>query len=191
MKSACRNYKTDNSKAEKTDSQANCNQVDTVNEIEDVEVDVLEAWPLYKLNAKLTSPVTVPLLLNGNATSMELDTGAAVTVMGVSHFNRIKNKTDQLQNSKVRLRTYTGEIVKPLGEGYVEVNYQNQVCNLPVTVVDGNAPTLMGRDWLTSLKLDWPSIFPEAKEVRKLESHKSEVEKLIKQLRPCSHLMMV
>ena len=123
MKSACRNYMTYNSKAEKTDSQANCNQVDTVNEIEDVEVDVLEAWPLYKLNAKLTSPVTVPLLLNGNATSMELDTGAAVTVMGVSHFNRIKNKTDQLQNSKVRLRTYTGEIVKPLGEGYVEVNY--------------------------------------------------------------------
>ena len=50
-----------------------------------------------------------------------------------------------------------------------------------MTVVDGNAPTLMGRDWLGSLKLDWPSIFPEAKEVRQLESQKSEVEKLIKQ----------
>ena len=181
MKSACRNYKADNSKAEKNESQANCNQVDTVNETEEVEIDVLDAWPLYKLNAKLTAPVTVPLLLNGNETSMELDTGAAVTVMGVSHFNRIKNKADQLQDSKVRLRTYTGEIVKPLGEGFVEVNYQNQICNLPVTVVDGNAPTLMGRDWLGSLKLDWPSIFPEAKEVRQLESQKSEVEKLIKQ----------
>ena len=131
MKSACRNYKADNSKAEKNESQANCNQVDTVNETEEVEIDVLEAWPLYKLNAKLTAPVTVPLLLNGNKTSMELDTGAAVTVMGVSHFNRIKNKVDQLQESKVRLRTYTGEIVKPLGKGYVEVNYQTKYVICP------------------------------------------------------------
>ena len=39
---------------------------------------------------------------------------------------------------------------------------------MPVTVVRGNVPTLLGRDWLSTLKMNWPDLFPEASAVHLL-----------------------
>ena len=44
---------------------------------------------------------------------------------------------------------------------------------LPVTVVESNAPTLLGRDWLSALKLDWNNLFPGAEaQIKKLWDEK-------------------
>ena len=40
----------------------------------------------------------------------------------------------------------------------MEVQYQGQDASLPRLVVAGEGPSLLGRDWLTQLRLDWKSI---------------------------------
>ena len=50
--------------------------------------------------------------------------------------------------------------MKPKGVGEVEVTYKDQEMKLSLTVVEGNVPTLLGRDWLEKLKLCWCELFP-------------------------------
>ena len=51
-----------------------------------------------------------------------------------------------MQKSEVILKTYTDELVGILGAAKVEHN-------LVIHVVEGKGPNLMGRDWLSNLKL--------------------------------------
>ena len=46
------------------------------------------------------------------------------------------------------------------GVGEVKVTYKDQELMMPITVVEGNVPTLLGRDWLCKLKLSWGKLFP-------------------------------
>ena len=57
--------------------------------------------------------------------------------------------------SSVKLRTYTGEALKVLGFITVAVEYQLQKERLKLLVVAGSDPSLMGRDWLSKIGLDW------------------------------------
>lgn len=56
---------------------------------------------------------------------------------------------DQVEN-QVKLKIYTGELVWILGTANVEVTHGETKHNL---VIHGKGPNLMGRDWLSSLKL--------------------------------------
>ena len=40
----------------------------------------------------------------------------------------------------------------------VQVVYQGQTAILPLVVVKGDGPTLLGRNWLTKIKLNWDKI---------------------------------
>jgi hypothetical protein len=114
-------------------------------EVRDLE-DEIDFLTLYSLEEKSRSvnPVMVEVTLNGKEVRMELDTGAAVSVMSVSMFDRIRDEgMGPLSPSKVKLKTYTGEIVSPEGVGMVKVRYGQQECRLPVTVVKGNVPALL------------------------------------------------
>ena len=86
----------------------------------------------------------VEMKLNGRSVEMEVDTGAACTVMSRVCYDRIGGS--KLKVSKIRLRTYTGQLVTPLGEGLVEVVYGKIRRKLPILVLEGKIPTLLGRN---------------------------------------------
>ena len=57
------------------------------------------------------------------------------------------------------LKTFTGEVIRPVGTGKVRVEYYSQkhgkqTLDLKITVVDMEVPTLLGREWLSYLQLD-------------------------------------
>ena len=83
-------------------------------------------------------PIMVGMMMNGKDTSIELDTGAVVTVMSDDEYSKFKSDDLPLKKSNLALKTYTGEIVRPRGIGSVDVDYEGQKCRLPVTVVDGD-----------------------------------------------------
>ncbi len=63
-----------------------------------------------------------------------------------------------MRNSTVLL-TYTGEKLAVLGEMDVRVQCQQQPAqDLVLTVVDGDGPSLLGRNWLQGIKLNWKEI---------------------------------
>ena len=94
---------------------------------------------------------------------MEVDTGASCSVMSLSKFKEV-GQLQELKESLVRLRTYTGELVKPYGTTVVEVSHQGTKNCLPLLVVKGNVPMLLGWNWLKKLRLDWRTMFLLCKE---------------------------
>jgi hypothetical protein len=59
----------------------------------------------------------------------------------------------------VHLKTYTGESIQVVGELLVNVQYgQQEVKQLPLIVVQGDGPPLIGRNWLQHVHLDWKVI---------------------------------
>ena len=88
---------------------------------------------------------------------MDIDTGAAVSLISETVYKRLLQTggTIAMGPSNTKLRTYTGEHIVVLGKATVTVKYKEQTKQLPLHIVGGNGPSLMGRDWLAELTLNW------------------------------------
>ncbi len=106
-----------------------------------------------------TKPIMVELLINNRKCELELDTGAAVTVINEETHKNLCSRSSTLEPSSCSLRTYTGERVKVLGKVTVPVQYGAQEYKLTTLVVEGARPNLLGRDWLAHIRLDWKALF--------------------------------
>lgn len=87
-----------------------------------------------------------------------VDTGSVRTIIESVLRNQLKDfrltKTDTL------LRSYTGKNIGLLGECWVPLKYQDQeFYKLPLLIGKGQRPSLLGRDWLSKIKLNWQEVF--------------------------------
>ena len=117
------------------------------------------------------------LEVNQKRLMMEVDTGAAVSIISMDTYQKLFSGT-KLNSSNLRLKTYTGKPMPVSGELDVEVHYGSQVCSLSLTVVEGAGPSLLGRDWLVHLTLDWKAIG-----LATLDMSRTQVEALQKKYR--------
>ena len=121
--------------------------------------DEEENYHLYSINsASKPRPYKSKCEINGTPIDLEIDTGASFTLVSEQTF-RERWPTTQLSTSDITLRSYTGESIPVLGCVDVNVKCGNQVATLPLVVVKGEGPSLLGRNWLSQLKLNWHEIF--------------------------------
>ena len=84
--------------------------------------------------------------LNGKTVSMEVDTGASVSVISESTFRRLW--PDKMLNlvEDIKLSMYTGESIKVAGQVSVDAEIQGKAVDkpLPLLVVEGSGPSLLG-----------------------------------------------
>ena len=66
-----------------------------------------------------------------------------------------QDRRPRLQPTAVKLHTYSGEQLTVKGVISVEVQYNGQSKSLSLIVTSGRGPILLGRDWLTKIRLDW------------------------------------
>ncbi|XP_031336101.1 uncharacterized protein K02A2.6-like [Photinus pyralis] len=92
---------------------------------------------------------------------MELDTGAAVSTISEAKFKTICPNA-KMNPTSVKLRTYSGEILHPIGSSEMRVQYGNQSTRANIYILPLDVDTIFGRDWLTAIKIDW-------KDIRKIE----------------------
>ena len=114
-------------------------------------------WQLRTDNASRPRPYQVALEVNQQSLTMEIDTGAAVSLIS----RKIKNTvfpSVPMTRSTLLLRTYTSENIPVLGEMNVEVRYGAYIGKHTLQVVEGDGPPLLGRDWLKDIHLDWAII---------------------------------
>ena len=64
-----------------------------------------------------------------------------------------------MEPSNAKFRTYYSDHIAVLGKATVTVKYKERTKQLPLNIIGANGPSLMGRDWLTKLKLNWKDIF--------------------------------
>lgn len=94
-----------------------------------------------EVHLRKVEPYTVNMKLNKKDVNFEIDTGCCLT-----------------RPIKVKLETYTGDPVKVIGATFVRVRYKQQCRKLPLVVVQGDGPSLLGRGWLEEISLDWREI---------------------------------
>ncbi|KAM7284083.1 uncharacterized protein ISCGN_001186 [Ixodes scapularis] len=132
-----------------------------------------DTFNVQMLSPQSRRPITVDVEVQGTSLSMELDTGATVSIIPKQQFKKFQPPL-KLEPTELRLKTYTGEVVQPCGFVKASVRYKGQEDVLPLYVVDHNGPPLLGREWLTRLRLDWDNICG----VHKLsDSHRSDASK--------------
>ena len=108
-------------------------------------------------------------LLEGNPVQMQVDTGAAVSLISeVVHQEQLKHL--KLKPAKLTLKTYTGETVPVKGVLDVMVELNKQKIKLPLYIVEGQYPALLGRTWLEKIKLNWQEVHMTAKDGATLSS---------------------
>ena len=93
---------------------------------------------------------------------MEIDTSAAVSLINKNMYKSSPMlRRLPLQQSSVQLCIYTGdhEGITVKGELSVAVQNESQVIILPLLVVPGQGPNLLGHNWLHKHQLDWSNIF--------------------------------
>ena len=91
----------------------------------------------------------VPVLIDNRPLTMELDTGAAVTVISETTFRSMFGNTANLQQSKE---------LPLLGTTEVQVQYESQHAALPLFVIKGQGGSLLSQNWLKSIHINWSKI---------------------------------
>ena len=122
-----------------------------------VDQEVEETYWLNQIRSKPGRPLEEEVRLEGKPLLMELDTGAEVSLVSKKTFLTILPR-HTTQPTRVQLHTYSGETIPVVGKIEVDVQYQEQQAKLPLIVLEGDGPSLFGRDWLSAFRLDWKSI---------------------------------
>ena len=113
--------------------------------------------PLFTLPSNI-KPIVVTVQVNQTDLMMELDTGASLSIISETTYSSLSHALPPLSPAQVTLSTYTGEKITPVGTVDIKVIYQMQNVTLPLVVILGNGPSLMGHNWLEHIKLNWSEI---------------------------------
>ena len=119
-----------------------------------------EEYTLFSLGEESSrKPFIVELKIHVDdvSLSMELDTGASLSIMSKNTF-REHWPSRPLESTTRKLRTYTGETIDVLGTAQVRVTHGENSAELELMIVDMDGPSLLGRNWLNKLTLDWSTL---------------------------------
>lgn len=115
-------------------------------------------FKLHRIGKQSSEPIIFSLWLNGQRLDMEVDTGAAFSVISETTRQQMFAR-ETLHPSDLILKTYTNEPMKVKGTLNMRVKYGDQKEKLVLVVVEGSRPSLLGRNWLKYVHLDWNNIF--------------------------------
>ena len=105
-----------------------------------------ENYDLYAINsASKPQPYKMKVEVNGKSIQLEIDMGASLTLMSDQTLQQNWPEV-QVSPTGITLRSYSGESIPVLGCVDVNVKYGSQEANLPLVVVKGEGPSLLGRN---------------------------------------------
>ena len=110
------------------------NWVDTGQPEKDSDTD--SELPLFKIkdSSKAVHPITVDMKINGRVLNMEVDTGAAVSIISKATYQKLFSEVP-VKPASLHLRTYTGETISIEGEMITQVKYGSQTKELGLIMV--------------------------------------------------------
>ena len=126
-------------------------------ESDDEQLELHTESAIHCVTQTSTRPLIVQLEINGMQLPFEVDTGAVVSLISLDTKQKFF-KAVQLKDTSVSLHTYTSESMQVVGIMEVKVKYGDYVRDLDLFVVKGTASSLMGRNWLQHICLDWKSL---------------------------------
>ena len=103
-----------------------------------------------------SDPFYITVIVDDMPIRMEVDTGAGVSIISEKTYKNTweEGQAPPIQPAKIRLCTYTEEEVVAVGRLHVKVKYGQEQKDLSLVVTQGKGPSLLGRDWLTCMRLN-------------------------------------
>nr|XP_037272778.1 uncharacterized protein LOC119164663 [Rhipicephalus microplus] len=102
-------------------------------------------------------PYEAEVQIAGQLVKMQVDTGAAVSLVPECIYRQLK-QPPQLAKCEMKLKTCGGATLQVKGQAEVSVDYKGQRKVLPIILVPGEKPALLGRDWIANVEMDLNSI---------------------------------
>ena len=130
-----------------------CDKSESSEEIESQS----KVYELYSVRGPSMNSFTLNLEVNGHNLEFQVDTGASLSLINKHTYENLLGG-NELEENHTTLQTYTGEKIKVLGEQNVTVKYSDQEHVLPLIVVEGKGPPLLGRNWLEKVRLNWAEL---------------------------------
>lgn len=117
----------------------------------DVEED------LHQLCLNSYKPVSLTLVVDGIHLKMEVDTGSAVSCISKDTYERCFSARP-IESFDLSLKFYDGSKIKPLGVIKPTVEYKDKTLALELFVIEGGTTTLLGRQWISELDIQIPTL---------------------------------
>lgn len=114
---------------------------DSGEDTEETDVEV------YSVGKRSNHPILVEVRINGQELTMEVDTGAAVSIISEQRLKKVLPDAE-IKATNVKLRTYTSERIPLVGVTQVTVKYGEQSKKMTLYVTKGDGPC---REWLRSI----------------------------------------
>ncbi|XP_065176516.1 uncharacterized protein K02A2.6-like [Sycon ciliatum] len=108
-------------------------------------------------SGKPPAPLTITAQIAGQELSMEVDTGAGVSVLPAATYVHLFSK-HPLRPAKLVLQAYNGESLRSQGVLRLPVTINGQQAEAELYVVDCEGPALLGRTWLQQFRLNWTEL---------------------------------
>ncbi|XP_063370633.1 uncharacterized protein K02A2.6-like [Cydia amplana] len=128
---------------------------DTYSEDSDMSDEVIIIH-VNNLKAADYKPIFMKINVQGIDLDMECDTGSAISCVSKKVYEQLFSQL-VLYSSNVRLRYYTGELVKPVGVVKPLVKYKDRQEYLEMYVIENGKSMLIGRQWLAELNMPIPT----------------------------------
>ena len=104
-----------------------------------------------------TNPIKLDVLMNGIPLVMELDSGASVSAISSSLYERLFSNC-QLIKTDLILKSYSGNAIIPIGKIQVNIKYNNKSELLEIFVINGGGPPILGRNWMKIFKVKFEGL---------------------------------
>lgn len=113
---------------------------------------------LFQLCLNDYKPVSLLVSVDGISIPMEVDTGSLVSCISKKMYDQCFS-TRRLDTSNLVFKFYNGVKIRPLGVITPTVRYGEQIKCLELFVIEGGTTSLLGRQWLSELKIRIPTLF--------------------------------
>ena len=95
---------------------------------------------------------TLVMKMNDKNVRIKLDTGAEVNVIPIGVFSQIAN-TEDVEQSKVKLKGYRGSAISVTGESFIRCAYNNIYKDVKFDIVESSSKTALGLESCQDFKL--------------------------------------
>ena len=119
--------------------------------------EVVDIVHVHTMSSEIPKSYKVLTKVNDIPITMELDTGAEVSIVSEQTWSD-KLKSPHLQSCSLKLQSYPSKPLDVLGSCTVKVTVHGKTASLPLVVVKGDGISLLGRNWLEKIKLDWKEV---------------------------------
>ncbi|XP_041969286.1 uncharacterized protein K02A2.6-like [Aricia agestis] len=111
------------------------------------------------VNGSNDKPYVLKIIVNSVPISFEVDTGSKISAINCEFYRKYFSHS-KISGTKLKLHSYTGGTIEPLGfiivsAQCVDAHGETRAARaLPLYVIPGGGPPLLGRAWLRCLHLD-------------------------------------